>query len=324
LPFTSLPQPTAISIAGRAGDAPDSLTGDQKDCDELRRKTGLPCHGTVGVNSVTTEYLRTIGLRLARGRWFDSRDKSDTPPVAVISETTAQKYWPKSDPVGQRLRLNHSNRFPQLEIIGVVSDVRTDGLNKPPYPEIYQPMSQQPSDNGQLIIRAKAAPETLAAVVREEMARLDPDMPVRNAQTMEGVISGSLWRARLAAWLLGLFAALAVTLAAAGLYGVMSYVVSQRTNEIGIRMALGATAADVLRMALGEGSRLVLAGLALGLTAAFLLSRLLDGLLFDVMATDELTYAGATLLLGLTALMACWIPARRATKVDPLTALRHE
>jgi putative ABC transport system permease protein len=324
LPVMGLPQPIAISIAGRAGDAPDSLIDDQKDCDELRRKTGLPCHGTVCVNRVTTGYLRTIGLRLARGRWFDSRDKADNPLVAVISEATARKYWPQSDPIGQRLTLNYSNRFPQIEIIGVVSDVRTDGLYKPPYPEIYQPMSQQPSDNGQLIIRAKAAPETLAAVIREEMTRLDPDMPVRSVRTMEGVISDSLWWTRLAAWLFGLFAALAVTLAAAGLYGVMSYAVSQRTNEIGIRMALGATAADVLGMALGEGSRLVLAGLALGLTAAFLLSRLLAGLLFEVTATDALTFAGATFLLGLTALLACWIPARRATKVDPLTALRHE
>jgi putative ABC transport system permease protein len=324
VPVTSHPQPTAISIAGRAGDAPASLVDDQNDCDELRRKTGLPCHGTVGINRVTTEYLRTIGLRLRRGRWFDSRDKANTQPVAVISETTGQKYWPQSDPIGQRLTLNYSTRFPQLEIIGIVSDIRTDGLNKPHYPEIYQPMSQQPSDNGQLIIRTKGAPETLVTAVREEMARLDSDMPVRNVKTMEALIAESLWRERLAAWLFGLFAALAVTLAAAGLYGVISYSVSQRTNEIGIRMALGATAADVLRMVLGEGSRLVLAGLASGLFAAISLSRLLAGLLFEVTATDELTYTGAAFLLGLIALLACWIPARRATKVDPLTSLRHE
>jgi len=324
LPIIYGPQARAIHIAGRIGDAPAPLVDDPKSCDELRRKTGLPCHGTVGINVVTKEYLRTLGLRLVRGRWFDARDQADTPLVAVISETAARKYWLQADPVGQRLTLNYSNHFPNLEIIGIVSDIKTDELNKPLYPEIYRPMTQQPSDDGNLLIRTQAAPETLAAAVREELARLDPDMPLRNVLTMEAWISGSLGRARMAAWLLGLFAVLAITLAAAGLYGVMSYAVTQRTNDIGIRMALGATAADILRMVLGEGTRLVLVGLVCGLVAAVWLARWLTGLLYDIPATDALTYAGAACLLAMIAFFACWIPARRATKVDPIIALRQE
>jgi ABC-type antimicrobial peptide transport system permease subunit len=184
-------------------------------------------------------------------------------------------------------------------------------------------MSQQPSDDGQLIIRTKAAPESLAKPAPEEMARFDHDMPVRNVTTMEDIITWTLGRTRLAAWLLGLFAALAVTLAVAGLYGVMSYAVSQRTSEIGLRMALGATTTDVLRMVIGEGSRVILVGLILGLAAAYTFSRLLVSLLFGITATDPLSYAGAVVALGLTALLACYLPARKATKVDPLLALRR-
>ncbi|HKX26205.1 MAG TPA: ABC transporter permease [Blastocatellia bacterium] len=324
LPVQDAPEPRAFNIAGRQQEIDESLTDDPEDCRELRRKAGLPCHGTLGWNPVTPDYFRTLGLRLLRGRLFDQRDREGTPLVAVISETAARRYWPDADPIGQRLTLNHSSWFPQYEIVGVVSDIKTDDLNKPPYPEFYRSSSQFPSDDAHLVIRTRAAPETLAPLVREELARLDRDMPVRNVRTMENVIAGSLGRARLAAWLLGCFAALAAVLAAAGLYGVMSYTINQRTNEIGLRMALGATAGDVRRMVLGEGSRLVIFGVAAGSIAALTLSRLLANFIFGVTATDPLTYAGVALLLALVALPACYLPARKATRVDPLTALRHE
>ncbi len=322
LPVENGPEPRGISIANSArGRAP--VTDDFEDCAELRQ-AGLPCHGEVGVNRVTPAYFRTVGLRLIRERLFDERDTADAPIVAVINETTARKYWPDEDPVGKSFTLNFSSWFPKAEIIGVVSDIKTQGMNRPPYPEIYRTAAQLPSDDAQLLIRTKADPETLATAVREEMGRIDRDIPLRLVRTMEGVIADTLWRARLSAWLLGLFAALAAVLAAAGLYGVMSYSVNQRTQEIGLRMALGASSRDVLRMVIGEGFKLTVVGLGLGLGAAFALSRLIASQLFGVTATDPLTYAGVALLLAMVAMVACYIPARRAARVDPMVALRRE
>jgi putative ABC transport system permease protein len=263
-------------------------------------------------------------MRLIRGRLFDDRDRADTPNVVLINEATAQKYWPDEDPIGKSFTLNFSSWFPKAEIIGVVSDIKTDGINMPPYPEIYRPDSQLPSDDAFLLIRTKAAPEALAAAVREEMGRIDRDIPLRAVRTMEDVIAGTLWYPRLSAWLLGLFAALAAALAAAGLYGVMSYSVNQRTQEIGLRMALGAQSGDALRMVIGEGFKLTVVGLGLGLVAAFALNRLIASQLFGVTATDPLTYAGVATLLAMVALIACYLPARRAAKVDPLVALKRD
>jgi len=318
LPVEHSPAPTGISVEGRA-----PVADNFEDCAELRQN-GLPCHGAVGVNCVSPAYFRTVGMRLIRGRLFDERDTADAPMVALISETTARRYWPDEDPIGKRFKLNFSSWFPKAEIIGVVSDIKTDGLNMPPYPEIYRPTAQLPSDDAQLIIRTKAEPETLAAAAREEMGRIDRDIPLRAARPMEGVIADTLWRARLSAWLLGLFAALAAALAAAGLYGVMSYSVNQRAQEIGLRMALGAEARDVLRLVIGEGFKLTVVGLGLGLVAAFALSRFIASQLFGVTATDPLTYAGVALLLAIVAIAACYLPARRAARVDPMVALRRD
>ena len=275
LPVEHGPGPTGISIDGRA-----PVADEFEDCAELRQN-GLPCHGAVGVNRVSTDYFRTVGMRLIRGRLFDERDTADTPNVVLINETAARKYWPDGDPVGKSFTLNFSSWFPKAEIIGVVSDIETNELNMPPYPEIYRPDSQLPSDDCFLIIRTKAAPEMLAAAVREEMGRLI-------------AISHGAWRGQwkrdcrhimareISVWLFRLFAALAAALAAAGLYGVMSYAVSQRRHELGLRMALGAEAGDVMRLVVGEGIKLTFLGLALGLIAAFALSRFIVSQLFWV------------------------------------------
>src|SRR5262249_15741366 len=318
LPVEHGPEPTGISIDGRA-----PVADEFEDCAELRQN-GLPCHGAVGVNRVSAAYFRTTGMRLIRGRLFDDRDRADTPNVALINETTARKYWPDEDPVGKQFTLNFSSWFPKAEIIGVVSDIKTNGMNMPPYPEIYRPDSQLPSDDAFLIIRSKASPEALAAAVLEEMERIDRDIPLRPGRTMEGVIAETLWRPRLSAWLLGLFAALAAALAAAGLYGVMSYSVNQRTQEIGLQMALGAEDRDVLRMVIGEGFKLMVSGVSLGLVSAFALNRFIASQLFGVTATDPLTYAGVAMLLAIVAMAACYIPARRASRVNPMVALRRD
>jgi predicted permease len=318
LPVVNGPLPTGISIEGRA-----PVADDFEDCAELRQ-AGLPCHGAVGTNRVTLAYFRTVGLRLIRGRPFEERDTAGAPMVALINEAMARQYWPDEEPIGKRITLNLTGWFPKAEIIGVVSDIKTDGLRRPPYPEIYHPDAQLPSDDCFLIIRTKADPETLATAVREEMRLIDRDIPLRSVQTMEGMIADSLWRPRLSAWLLGLFAAVAAALAAAGLYGVMSYSVNQRVREIGLRMALGAEAGDVLRMVIGEGFKLTFVGLSLGLAAAFALSRFIASQVFGVTATDPLTYAGVALLLALVALVACYLPARRAAKTEPILALRCE
>jgi putative ABC transport system permease protein len=319
LPVRHGPNPWSISIEGRPAPPPGQDSGVAR-----ANKVGLYNHGDIAINRITLGYPRTLGLRLLSGRLLDERDTAESPMVAVISETTALKYWPGEDPVGQRFTLDYTSWFPKMTIVGVVADIKTDRLDKPQYPEIYCPMAQFPTTTARILVRTKADPESLAATVREEIGRIDRDLPVSELKPMEGVIGETLWRQRLSASLLGLFAALALALAAAGLYGVLSYSVSQRTQEIGLRMALGAQGRDVLRLLIGEGMRLVIIGLVVGLAAAFTLSRFVASQLYGVKATDPLTFGGVALLLASVALLACWLPARRAAKTDPMEALHHE
>jgi putative ABC transport system permease protein len=320
LPVKHSPNPWGISIEGRPAPPPGSQEGGAA----LSRKTGHYHHGSVAINRVTSGYASTLGLRLLRGRLLGEGDTADAPMVALISDTTARKYWPNEDPIGQRFTVDYTSWFPKMTVVGVVADIKTDRLDKPQYPEIYWPQAQAPSANARILIRTKVDPDALAGAVREEIGKIDRDLPVQEMSSMDGVIANTLWRARLAAWLFGLFAALTVALAAAGLYGVLSYSVGQRTQELGLRMALGARGSDVLRLVIGEGMRLVVIGLAVGLTAAAMFSRLLASQLYGVKATDALTFAGVSLLLAVVALFACYIPARRAAKTDPMVALRQE
>ncbi len=287
-------------------------------------------------------YFRAMGIPLRRGRDFTAQDNESAPNVVIINETMARRFWPNEDPIGKRIKLPSPE--PQrtwdgrwLTIIGVVGDVRADGLESEANPEMYlaylqNPWRGMPSRSYMtlvgramsLVARSSVDPTSLAAAIREAVAAVDKDQPVTAVATMESLmaLSGSARRFNLL--LLGLFATVALVLAAVGLYGVMSYGVSRQTHEIGIRMALGAQAGAVLRSVVWQGMRLVAIGLACGLAAAVALARFMDTLLFGVSATDPLTFAVIALLLTAVALLACWIPARRATKVDPMIALRCE
>jgi putative ABC transport system permease protein len=246
--------------------------------------------------------------------------------VIVVSEALAQKIFPNEDPLGKRLRFwNYQGRDLDWEIVGVVGNVRHRRLDDDRMDRLYLPSAFIPgAGRRSLVVRTMGPPLALAEAIRKEILALDPDQPVSNIRTMEQAISRSLFDRRFTLTLLGIFAGAALGLAVIGLYGVMAYAVTQRTHEIGVRMALGAARRDVLRLIAGQGLKLVLMGLGLGLVGALALTRFLRTLLFGVSPTDPLTFGLIAVLLTAVALLACWIPARRATKVDPLVALRHE
>ena len=272
------------------------------------------------------DYFQTMGIPLVRGRYFDARDTAEAPGVAIVSEALARKYWPDEDPVGKRITFEGGAQQPRYrEIVGVVGHVRNESLEGDGRGQYYVPYAQRPNNADLfLVVRADGDPAALAPAVRARIASVDKDLPVYKVTTMEKLVSDSLSQRRFSMFLFGVFAALAMALAVVGLYGVMSYGVAQRTHEIGLRMALGAQGRDVLRMVVGQGMALVAVGLGVGLLGAFLLTRLMVSLLYGVSAADPLTYAGIALLLAAVALLASYIPARRATKVDPMVALRYE
>jgi putative ABC transport system permease protein len=285
-------------------------------------------------------YFKTMGIPLRAGRDFDERDTPETPGVVIINGTLARRHWPNENPIGKRVTLDNprdNNRTPQwFTVVGVAKDVKQMSWTDAPWNEIYLPFQRNQGSRGFLegtagaytsmtmIIRTTVEARSLARVAEETVRSLDRNLPVSNVATMEQVIADTLWQPRFNLQLIGIFAALAMTLAAIGLYGVMSYSVAQRTREVGLRMALGARRRDVLKLVVGQGMKLAVAGVALGLLASAGLTRLMEKLLFEVSATDFSTFALIAVLLIIVALLACWIPARRATKVDPMVALRCE
>jgi putative ABC transport system permease protein len=280
---------------------------------------------------VTPDYFRTLGLELKRGRLITEQDRAGTPLVAVIDESFAQKYFPGEDPVGQYLE--NGNGLPSVEIVGIVGHVKHYGLDGevPVDPQYYLAFRQVPDQlvapvfrTVSLTVRTSGDPLQLIGAVRQQVLSTDKDQPVFNARSMEQVIAESIASRRFAMLLLTIFAGVALLLASVGIYGVMSYSVAQRTHEIGIRMALGASARDVLKMVVGQGMLLVVIGVGCGLLGALLVTRVMSSLLYGVSTTDPLTFGGISLLLSIVAFMACYIPARRATRVDPMTALRYE
>jgi putative ABC transport system permease protein len=272
------------------------------------------------------DYFQTMNVPLVRGRYFEARDAQGAPGVVVVDEALARKYWPGEDAVGKRVTFETVDQQPVWrEVVGVVGHVRNEGLEGESRAQYYVPYAQYAtSPNMFIAVRTDADPASLAPAVRGAIAAVDRDLPVFRVTTMEKMVAESLTQRRFSMLLFGIFAALALALAVVGLYGVMSYGVAQRTHELGLRMALGAQARDVLRMVVGQAMLLVGVGLALGLAGAFALTRWMASLLYGVSATDPLTYVGIALLLGSVALLASYIPARRATKVDPMIALRYE
>jgi len=274
----------------------------------------------------TPGYFHTLGIPLVEGRDFTERDELKSTPVVIINETLAARYFPNQNPVGKHIRpgISVDGEPPWREIVGVVGAVRHSGLGKEPRPEYYLPYTQMPFFSLTTVVRAAGDPMAIVGAVRNEVRALDSDLPVDRVKTLDQYLTESVAQPRFNTLLLALFAGVAMILTAVGLYGVMAYSVTVRTREIGVRVALGARRSDVLRLVISQGMKLTLIGVAIGLVTALALTRLMAGLLFGVTPTDPATFALIMLLLAGVALLACYIPARRATKVDPMVALKYE
>jgi len=278
------------------------------------------------VHVVSPEYIATLGIPLLRGRTFTDQDNEKAPLAGMINAMLAKRFFPNEDPIGKRFMFGHPSSDPAkwFTIVGVVSDTRLYGLANPARLEVYLPFRQNPRSSMALVVKSGADPASLTSAVREAVQSIDKDQPVFAISTMEELVRNSVATRRMTLVLLGLFSGLALILGAIGIYGVISYSVAQRTHEIGIRMALGAPRGDVFRLVVGEGLKLAGVGIAIGIAAAFGLARLMSSLLYGVSVTDFETFAGVAVLLALVALLACYVPARRAMRVDPTVALRYE
>jgi putative ABC transport system permease protein len=276
------------------------------------------------------DYFDTVGLKLVTGRRFTPQDDPDHPGVAIINESFAKHYFPNENALGQRLkpgppgRIWRGQKLTSFEIVGIARDVKLAGLDAPSEPAYYIPASQAPLQDMTLLVRTTTDPLSIVGAVRQTVLSIDPNLPISNIKTLEKVVDDSIAQRRLNMLLMGLFGGLAMLLSAVGIYGLLSHAVTQRTQEMGIRMALGAQVGDVLKLVLRQGMMLVIAGEVIGLAGAFALTRLMRGLLFGVTPNDATTFVVVAGVLAVVALLACWVPARRATKVDPLVALRYE
>src|SRR5262245_16427835 len=293
---------------------------------------------TVHYRQISAHYFETLGIRLLKGRALNERDTRDTESVAVVNESFVKRFYPNEDPIGKRFYFPepeesaHSQpRLTRWTVVGVSRDIKHDGLGSEPKPEVFSLHEQslaKPDDGPYhrmfFVVRAAGDPNALAAAVRHEVQALDKDLPVAEVITMDRLLGDSLRQQRLITLLLFIFSIIALTLAAVGVYSVMSYSATQRTHEIGIRMALGAQRIDVLKLMVGQGMRLAFVGIVIGLLGSIALTRFIETLLFEVRASDPLTYALIASLIVVVSMLACYLPARRTSKVDPLVALKYE
>jgi putative ABC transport system permease protein len=291
-----------------------------------RSRQGIPVKGlsqeifVADDRAISPDYFQVLSIPLIKGRTFTERDRVGTSPVLIVNETMARSLWPGQEPIGKRIEFGSGFH----EVVGVVGNVKHLGLSEESGPEMYMPYAQQPAPWINFVIRGTGDWTKLAAVVRKQIWAIDGDQPISRITSLEHLLYRSLSAPRFSTLLLTIFAFVACALAAVGIYGAISHFVARRAHEIGIRMALGAQPTDVLRLVVGQGSRLVLAGIVIGLSAAFVLTRILSSLLFGVTATDPLTFTVVSLLVTAVALLNCYIPARSATRIDPITALRNE
>jgi putative ABC transport system permease protein len=273
--------------------------------------------------SVTPDYFRAMGIRLVRGRLFTMHDDSHAPRVAIINETLARQFFPNEDPIGKRLLVTNG---PDVwrQIVGIVADIKQYGVDKETTSQTYEPYAQYPFRSLNVVLRTEGSPTVLAGLLRPAVYATDKDQPVGTIQPLEEILGATIARQRFGMVLLVVFSVVALVIAAVGIYGVMAYSVVQRSGEFGIRMALGAQRRDVLRLVLSYAGKLIGLGLLIGFGATILTSRVIGSMLFQTSAHDPLTFGLTTLLLAVVALAACFLPARRATRVDPIEALRTE
>jgi putative ABC transport system permease protein len=279
----------------------------------------------VGERAVTPAYFETMGIPVLKGRSFTAQDRDNTPHVIIVNEALASRYWPNQDVIGKRLGFEEDpSKQSWREIVGVVGNVKHQGLEAEAKPEVYFPYQQLPKNFMSVVVRTSSDPVSMISAIRSQVFTVDKDQPVFDIMTMDQRLAKSVASSRFVMLLLGTFSVLALGLAAVGLYGAMAYLVTQRTQEIGLRMALGARRIDVFKLVVGKGMRLAMIGTAIGLVASLALTRVMGTLLFEVTPTDALTFVIVSVVLLTVALLACYIPARRATNVDPLTSLRYE
>jgi putative ABC transport system permease protein len=304
LPFTGIGSGTSFTIQGRPASPENELSTD--------------------VRVIEPDYFRTMRIPLRQGRLFTRQEDARESHVVIVSEALVQKYFPNQNSLGKQITIDMKDQNVPSEIVGVVGDVRHHGLDSTPRPTIYWPHPELVYNSMMLVVRSKAAPIPLTRSIRAIVQSLDPDLPISDVRTMEQWMSDNVGQARFNTLLLGIFSALALLLTVIGIYGVMSAAVTERTHEIGVRMALGATPRDIWRHTLAAGAIITLVGLSTGLAASLILTRLLSSLLYDVKPRDPVTFAVVTAVLASVALLACYVPARRAMRVDPMVALRYE